>query len=663
MRTPIPKLGIALVAVSLLSTASPSVAGPWIETARLLRAPGAAGDSFGAGVAIDGDVAVIGLPGAAGGTGAAAVFLRTVGGWAEAAELAASEGATADAFGSSVAISGDTIVVGAPGALVADAPGEGKAYVFVRPAAGWSGALTENARLENSRLAVNVGAVGSSVAISGDFVAVGAPSPAPGAETGSPGAVLVWARPVSGWSGTPGISALLEPSDGADGDLFGWSVGASGDTVVAGAPGPPSIATPPGKSYVFVRPAAGWSGTLAESARLVASDGFLADRFGFACAIDGDTVAVTNQWYGPGNKGYVFVRPSTGWTGVRNEDAGIVADPLRINPNAQFGASVSVSGEWIVVGTRGLIVIPFSSFDGGAFLYRKPSSGWSGGLYENAKIYRVSADTAHSLLGSSVSISGNTILLGAPNETIDVDAQRGAAHVFEVGLNPAITASFSPGNVLTFQPSTLSLVVANPNATGFLSNMALGTNASVPPGLVLDSVPNLATTCGGTIVLNSTAFILSSFGGDPLPAGASCTLSGDVSTGIPATYTTLPAPVQCDQGCDGGTGTAATLVVRLRATQTRVLVNGPVRVAPGVPVEFTYGVDTVGKNPGPGGITGEVVVSDGAGHACRSDLSGGGVGSCSITFESSGTFQVRASYLGDISFGGSTSPPATVFVR
>jgi hypothetical protein len=101
-------------------------------------------------------------------------------------------------------------------------------------------------------------------------------------------------------------------------------------------------------------------------------------------------------------------------------------------------------------------------------------------------------------------------------------------------------------------------------------------------------------------------------------------------------------------------------VARPSITQTRFLVQGPIRVAPGVPVEFTFQVNPLRDSliaP-----TGEVLVSDGVGHICRSDVSVTGEGSCTLTFGSPGTYRVRAEYLGNFAFGGSTSPVEPVLV-
>jgi CSLREA domain-containing protein len=99
-------------------------------------------------------------------------------------------------------------------------------------------------------------------------------------------------------------------------------------------------------------------------------------------------------------------------------------------------------------------------------------------------------------------------------------------------------------------------------------------------------------------------------------------------------------------------------------TLTRFLVKGPVRVPPGVPVEFSFRVETKGKaGPGAGQVpSGEVVVSDNAGNLCRAELSPAGEGTCPLTFGSPGTYRVRADYLGNAEFADSTSPTLVVLV-
>ena len=163
------------------------------------------------------------------------MFVKPAAGWTngtESNELTASDGATAACLGCSVAVSGDTVVAGAQYATVGGNVAQGAVYVFVEPASGWTSG-TETAKLTASDAAAT-DFLGSSVAVSGDTVVAGAPYATVGANA-KQGAAYVFVEPASGWtSGTE--SAKLTASDGAAGDFLG-SVAVSGDTVVAGARG------------------------------------------------------------------------------------------------------------------------------------------------------------------------------------------------------------------------------------------------------------------------------------------------------------------------------------------------------------------------------------------------------------------------------------------
>lgn len=96
-------------------------------------------------------------------------------------------------------------------------------------------------------------------------------------------------------------------------------------------------------------------------------------------------------------------------------------------------------------------------------------------------------------------------------------------------------------------------------------------------------------------------------------------------------------------------------------TRTRLLIEGPVRVAPGVPVEFAFRVETT--PPGMAGdLSGEAIISDDQGDLCRAQVSSRGEGACSLTFAQAGQYLVRAHYLGNSTFDDSTSPPVPVLV-
>jgi FG-GAP repeat len=193
-------------------------------------------------VAISGETVVVGAPqddGAAGGSqGSAYVFVRSGGVWNLQQKLEASDAAAGDQFGTSVAISGETIVVG-----VQDAgPGQGSAYVFVRSSRAWSQQKLEASDAAGGDL------FGFSVAISGETVVVGAPLD-DGAAGGNQGSAYVFVPSGGVWNQQQKLGA----SDAAAGDEFGFSVAISGETVVVGAPRDDGAAgIQQGSAYVFV---------------------------------------------------------------------------------------------------------------------------------------------------------------------------------------------------------------------------------------------------------------------------------------------------------------------------------------------------------------------------------------------------------------------------
>ena len=238
----------------------------------------------------------------------------------ESAKFVASDGAADDRFGRAVAVSGDTVVVGA---FRDDDDGtdSGSAYVFIEPpggCCGWAGSFTESAKLTASDGTAD-DRFGDAVAVSGGTVVVGAPrDDDDGTDSGS---VYVFVEPAGGWTGPLNETAKLTASDGAAGDRFGgnFSVAVSGDTVVVGASRDDDDGTNSGSAYVFVEPASGWAGDLTEVAKLTASDGAEFDAFGISVAVSGDTVVVgapSDDDKGDGSgSAYVFVKP--GGAGLR----------------------------------------------------------------------------------------------------------------------------------------------------------------------------------------------------------------------------------------------------------------------------------------------------------------------------------------------------------
>lgn len=266
-----PREGGLALCVVVADAAYPVTVDPIAQTAYIKASNTDAHDRFGTDVAISGDTVVVGAfqedsrysgvnVGAAGEADdsaadawAAYVFVRSGTGWIQQAYLKPSNTDAGDTFGHSVAISTDTLVVGAPGessgafginagaAAEGDnsAPSAGAVYVFVRTGATW----TQEAYVKAS----NTGAgdeFGSSVSLSGNTLVVGAyaeDSAATGVNPGASseadnsanwaGAAYVFVRSASTWT----QEAYLKASNAEAGDVFGWDVSVSGDTVAVGA--------------------------------------------------------------------------------------------------------------------------------------------------------------------------------------------------------------------------------------------------------------------------------------------------------------------------------------------------------------------------------------------------------------------------------------------
>jgi len=254
--------------------------GTWIQTQLLTASDGAAGDSLGYSVAINGPAIVAGAIGSSSGLGSAYVFQRSGGNWIQTAKLTASDGAADDLFGYSVAIHGPTIVVGTPRADIigAPAPNQGSAYVFEQSGGNWiqSQKLTVVA-CEPSSCGV---LFGISVAIHGAVIVVGAShyDTFPLLDRGK---AYVFERSGSTWIETQ----LLTASDGAAGDLFGSSVAIHARTIVVGA----VVAGPgPASAYVFE-----WSGgNWIQTQKLTASDSPDGDYTAVPVAIHGPTIVI-----------------------------------------------------------------------------------------------------------------------------------------------------------------------------------------------------------------------------------------------------------------------------------------------------------------------------------------------------------------------------------
>jgi FG-GAP repeat len=457
-------------------------------------------DFFGGSIAVSGDTVVVGAAGESSNavgvngnqadnsaiiSGAAYVFVRSGGVWSQQAYLKASNtggrdnfstSPVGDVFGGSVAISGDTIIVGAAredsnavgvNGNQADnsASDSGAAYIFVRRSGAWS----QQAYLKASNTGAN-DYFGFSVAISGETVVVGAyieDSAAVGVNGNqtndlsyNSGAAYVFVRNGGDWS----QQAYLKASNTGANDYFGTSVAISGDTVVIGAYGEESsalgvngdqtndLSSDSGAAYVFERS----SGTWSQQAYLKASNNAANDYFSNSIAVSGDTIVVgayregSNALGVNGNQAdnsaefsgaaYVFVRSGITWS----QQAYLKASNTEAND--YFGNSVAVSGDTVVVGAaaessnavgvNGNQADNNAYFSGAAYVFVRSGISWSQQAYLKASStgwgYR---------FASSVAVSGDTFLVGAGG----VDSSSGAAYIF----SPLIADTTLPSLLVT----------------------------------------------------------------------------------------------------------------------------------------------------------------------------------------------------------------------
>jgi hypothetical protein len=424
-------------------------------------------DEFGASVAISGDTLVVGAhyedsaatgvngeqsDNSASSAGAVYVFQRSGGSWSQQAYLKASNTDGGDAFGRSVAIADETIVVGAPNEASAatgvdgdasdnSAERAGAAYVFERSGGSWS----QQAYLKASNTDGG-DAFGNRVSIAGDTILVGAPDEA-SAATGvdgdaaddsaeRAGAAYVFERSGGSWS----QQAYLKASNTDEGDTFGYRVSIAGDRAVVSAPRESSAAAgvggdqadnsvdQAGAAYVFVRNGSSWS----QQAYLKASNPDELDGFGENVAISGDTVVVgafeessaatgvngnasDNSADGAGAV-YVFERAGGSWS----HQAYLKAS--NTDEWDGFGYAVALSSDTLVVsalyedsaatGVNGDESSELASSSGAAYVFERAGGSWSQQAYLKA-----SNTDRDDWFGEGVALSDDTAVISTPNET------------------------------------------------------------------------------------------------------------------------------------------------------------------------------------------------------------------------------------------------------
>lgn len=333
-------------------------------------------------------------------------------------------------LGTSAAISGDTIVLGCSFDM-----GNGtyprEAYVYVKPASGWTNTV-ESARLQSPSARFQIGG-GGAVAIDGDTIIVGCVDTAyPG--IGYAGAAAVYQKPPQGWSGD--IMPIAVLTDGGLNDSLAWQLAISGDTIALAAPYATVGATGYGSGdiQIYEKPAGGWVTTATPTATLFQSDPDQGN-LGYSIAISGDTIVagcpqalVKNQ---PVGAAYVFHRQGKHWhTG--EQTAKLTANlPPVVDGFPSLGCSVAIDGDRIAVGAN-LATPPDGAIYGGElFIYTRPSTGWHSTSHYTAVEYDPNANNSLQL-GMSAAISGDTVVTGALAISGPDETSQGAVYIFKL---------------------------------------------------------------------------------------------------------------------------------------------------------------------------------------------------------------------------------------
>ncbi|MCP4199314.1 MAG: hypothetical protein GY762_19385, partial [Proteobacteria bacterium] len=359
-----------------------------------------------------------------------------------------------ECFGKTVAVSGDYAIVSAACYKLSNPPGMG--YIFKRDV---SGRWYEQAKLIPGDGPTG-GIYGVSVAIDGEYAVIGVRT-----ADNETGAAYVFRRDASGiWNEQKKLTA----SDGAEDDHFGNAVAADGNYVIVGAVSDDGAGSHSGSAYIFRREGSDWI----EEARLTPSYQWWNTRYGYDVGISGDYAFVSARNI---NSAYIYRRDGSGWTSVKylsetysfndafahsldidgnyaiagTDDAdrayifgrnssGYWSDKTELSLPAgsqytHFGVSVSVSGEYAVVGADGSYSSP-----GAAYIYKHGAGTW-----EQESELTPGDTTEGDKFGRSVAVNGGNVIVGAD----------GAAYIY-----PILTAGISadPETVAQGQSCTLT---------------------------------------------------------------------------------------------------------------------------------------------------------------------------------------------------------------
>ncbi len=435
----------------------------WTQEAQLVALDGTAEDAFGRSVALDGDTAVIGAPAASPGgvafQGAAYAFKRTLGIWSQQAKLLAGDGASGDLFGLSVALSGDTALIGSPLDDIGPDADRGSAYVFGRSGSTWS--QLSKFTSSDGRAGDNFG---SSVSLNGTSAVVGAFLADAAAADENQGAAYVFTGGGSSWTQLEKLTAA-DPTPGA---RLGESASISAGTILAGAS---FLANNTGAVYAFAPT------TQVTVSSSPAGRAFTADSFSytapqtFAWLIGSSHTICASSQDGVSGTRYVF----TGWSnGVSTNCQTITVsgnNAYTANFNTEYylttaanpvsGGTVTPVSGWFASGT----VVALAATPAVNFAFQS-WTGASGGPSTTITMDGPKSATANFVTGQTFAISGQITFGGSPlsGVTLTLSGSLAGVRTTDASGNYSFTG-LTPGGNYTVTPSHASYTFSPVNAS------------------------------------------------------------------------------------------------------------------------------------------------------------------------------------------------------
>ncbi|MFN8440185.1 MAG: Ig-like domain-containing protein [Caldilineaceae bacterium] len=418
----------------------------WQQKSPMLANNGEARDWFGAAVALSSDTLAVGAQGddVDGKSNQGSLYLfgrneiaRNAGGtdnWILLKQVMASDGATDDNFASALAIAGDLLVVGAETDDVGAGIDQGSAYLFARNAGG-----VDNWGLLKQLIAsdgTSSDNFGSAVAIDDEFVAIGAPSKAVGGAF-SQGVVYLFQRNAGG-ADNWGEVKKLTASDGAASDQFGISLALNQATLAVGAYGADLNGNDAqGAAYLFARHH-GRPDTWGEVRKVVAGDGAASDWFGWSVALAGDQLVVGAPFADVssnfGQGAAYLFQRNLGGADQWAQVTKLLANDGQ--PDDQFGFAVATWGDWVAAGAHDADV--GGNFDQGA-VYIFSRNFNSGDSWSQSKKLLASDGAANDQLGAALAASEEGLVVGSHFKDVAANLDQGAVYLYLATANSVPT--------------------------------------------------------------------------------------------------------------------------------------------------------------------------------------------------------------------------------